>query len=345
MVDSFDRADRTRPGRARAINSVALYLLRRLAQVAIVVALVATIVFILIHLAPGDPFGAAIENPNITEAVRAQWREAYGLDRPLPEQFARYLASLVRGDLGWSFSLQRRVLDVLRDALPNTLLLMSIALAASFSLGIALAIAQASHPGSRTDRVLGGISLFFYSMPEFWLALMMIVVLGYRLHIFPIDGMVDPGIHWSLGAGGRFMDVAYHTVLPATTLTLLFSAVVARYQRAALLDVLPAEYVRTARAKGVPEREIVRRHALRNALLPVITLFGLAFPALLTGAVFVEKAFSWPGMGLVIVNSIEARDYPLLMAAVIIGSVLVAIGSLLADLLYLAADPRIRHDR
>jgi peptide/nickel transport system permease protein len=326
-------------------NSVAGYLLRRLAQVAVVVALVATIVFILIHRAPGDPFGTAMENPDITDAVRAQWREAYGLNRPLPEQFARYLASLVRGEFGWSLSMHRPVLHVLRDALPNTLLLMSIALAASFSIGIALAIVQASRPGSITDRVLGGISLFFYSMPEFWLALMMIVLLAYRLELFPIDGIVEPFIHSSLGPVGRFMDVARHTVLPAATLTLLFSAVVARYQRAALLDVLPAEYVRTARAKGVPEHAIVRRHALRNALLPVITLFGLAFPALLTGAVFVEKAFSWPGMGLVIVNSIDARDYPLLMAAVIIGSVLVAIGSLLADLLYLVADPRIRHDR
>ena len=286
-----------------------------------------------------------MENPNVTEAVRAQWREAYGLDRPLPEQFARYLASLARGDLGWSFSLHRPVIDVLGDALPNTLLLMSIALFASFSIGIALAIAQASRPGSITDRVLGGISLFFYSMPEFWLALMIITILAYRFQLFPIGGMVDPVMHSSLSATGRFIDVVRHTVLPAVTLTLLFSAVVARFQRAALLDVLPAEYVRTARAKGVPENSIVRHHALRNALLPVITLFGLAFPALLTGAVFVEKVFGWPGMGLVVVNSIDSRDYPLLMAAVIIGSVLVAIGSLLADLLYLAADPRIRDDR
>ncbi|MDP9178361.1 MAG: ABC transporter permease [Gemmatimonadota bacterium] len=324
---------------------MARYLFRRLAQVAVVVALVATIAFILIHLAPGDPFGAAMDNPNVTDAVRAQWRAAYGLDRPLPQQFASYLGSVARGDLGWSFSLQRPVIDVLRDALPNTLLLMSIALATSFSLGIALAIAQASRPGSLTDRVLGGISLFFFSVPEFWLALMVIVLLAYRFPIFPIGGMVDSVMHSSLTSWGKFIDIARHTVLPAATLTLLFSAVVARYQRAALLDVLPAEYVRTARAKGVPERSIVRRHALRNALLPVITLFGLAFPALLTGAVFVEKVFAWPGMGLVIVNSIESRDYPLLMASVIIGSVLVAVGSLLADLLYRVADPRIRDDR
>ncbi len=324
---------------------MALYLLRRLVQVAIVVALVTTIAFFLIHVAPGDPFGAAMANPNVNEAVRAHWREAYGLDRPLPEQFARYVASVARGNLGWSFSLQRPVADVLRDTLPNTLFLMSIALVASFALGIALAVAQVMKPGSLTDRVIGGISLFLFSMPEFWLALMILVLLAFRFSIFPIGGMMNPEIHSSLGAGGRLADIARHTVLPALTLTLLFSAVVARYQRAALLDVLPADYVKTARAKGVPERVIVRHHALRNALLPTITLFGLAFPALLTGAVFIEKVFSWPGMGLVIVNSIDTRDYPLLMAAVIIGSILVALGSLIADLLYLVADPRLRDDR
>jgi peptide/nickel transport system permease protein len=308
----------------------------------IVVALVATIAFFLIHLAPGDPFAAAVANPNVTEAVRAQWREAYGLDRPVPEQFARYIESVARGDLGWSFSLQRPVRDVLRDTLPNTLLLMSIALVASFGLGIILAITQARKAGSLTDKVIGGASLFLFSMPEFWLALMALFALAYRFPIFPIGGMTDPVIHASLTLGGRIGDVARHTVLPALTLTLLFSAVVARYQRAALLDTLPAEYIKTARAKGVAEGAIVRRHALRNALLPTITLFGLAFPALLTGAVFVEKVFSWPGMGLVIVNSIDTRDYPLLMAAVIIGSILVALGSLVADVLYRVADPRLR---
>jgi len=325
---------------------VAGYLLRRLGQVLIVVALVATIVFFLIHLAPGDPLSSAVENPNVTEAVRVHWRHAYGLDRSIPEQYVMYLASVARGDFGWSFSLQRPVIDVLKDALPNTLLLMTIALAASFSLGILLAVAQVTKPGSARDRIIGGASLLFFSMPEFWLATMVIVLVAYPFRIFfPIGGMKEVGIYDSLSAGGRFLDVARHTILPAFTLTLVFSAVVARYQRAALLDTLPSDYVRTARAKGVPERRIVLHHALRNALLPVITLFGLAFPMLLTGAVFVEKVFSWPGMGLVIVNSIDSRDYPLLMAAVMIGSVLVAVGSLMADLLYHIVDPRLRDER
>lgn len=320
------------------------YLLGRLAQLAVVVFLVATIAFFLIHLAPGDPFAEAVANPYVTEAVRAHWREAYGLDRPLPEQFVRYVGSVARGDLGWSFSLHRPVADVLRDKLPNTLLLMSIALMASFAVGIGLAVAQVMKPGSLTDRIIGGISLFLFSMPEFWLALMLLVLFA-RFTDFPIGGMTDPVLHSSLSLTGRIADVARHTILPAITLTLLFSAVVARYQRASLLDVLPADFVKTARAKGVPERVIVRHHALRNALLPTISLFGLAFPALLTGAVYVERVFSWPGMGQVIVGSIDSRDYPLLMAAVIIGSILVALGSLLADMLYLVADPRLRDDR
>jgi peptide/nickel transport system permease protein len=324
---------------------VARYLFGRLVQVAVVVVLVATITFFLIHLAPGDPFSAAASNPNVTEAVRAHWREAYGLDRPLPEQFVKYIASIARGDLGWSFSVQRPVADELRDKLPNTLLLMGFALLLSFAVGIGVAVAQVMKPGSPTDRILSGVSLFLFSMPEFWLAWMVMFLLAYRLHRFPISGMTEVGIHSSLSLGGRIADIARHAVLPVLTLTLILSAVVARYQRAALLDVLPAEYVKTARAKGVPEKTIVRHHALRNALLPTISLFGLAFPALLTGSVYVEKVFSWPGMGMVIVSSIDNRDYPLLMASVIVGSVVVALGSLLADLLYMIADPRVSHDR
>ncbi|HUQ19097.1 MAG TPA: ABC transporter permease [Gemmatimonadaceae bacterium] len=320
------------------------YLTGRFAQTVVVVLLVTTIAFFLIHAPPGDPFGVAMDNPNITEAVRAQWRAAYGLDRPLPEQFVRYIASVARGNLGWSYSHQRAVSSVLKEALPNTLLLMSVALAASFVLGIFLALVQALKPKSITDRVISGVSLFFFSMPEFWFAMMAMFLLAYRLQLFPISGMRDEVMYDSYGTIQRFTDVLRHLILPALTLTLLYSAVVARYQRAALLDTLPSDYIRTARAKGAKEHAILRRHALRNALLPTITLFGLAFPALLTGAVFVEKVFAWPGMGGIIVDSIGSRDYPLLVASVIVGSVLVALGSLIADLLYRVADPRLRDD-
>jgi peptide/nickel transport system permease protein len=318
------------------------YAAGRLAQAAVIVAFVATISFALIHLAPGDPFTAAMDNPSVSHVVRDNLRAQYGFDRPLPEQFARYLTQLARGELGWSFSHNRPVRDVLAHALPNTLLLMSIALIGSFGLGILVAVIQVSRRGSLTDRVLSATSLLFLSMPDFWLAILALLAFTYWLPIFPVGGAVDPVMHEYMGLGGRILDRLKHLVLPVLTLTLLASASVARYQRAALLDVLPADYIRTARLKGLTERAILRRHALRNATLPIISLIGLSFPALLTGAVFIERVFAWPGMGYALVNAIESRDYPLVVGAVIIGSVMVMLGSFLADMLYAWADPRLR---
>ena len=307
-----------------------------------IVAIVATITFALIHLAPGDPFSAVMDNPNVNERVRATLRAQYGLDRPLPEQFVRYVGQLARGELGWSFSHDRPVREVLASALPNTLLLMAIALAGSFALGILIALVQVARRGSATDHVLSAISLFFFSMPDFWLAILALLAFTYWLPLFPVGGAVDPVMHDYMGVGARIADRLRHLLLPALTLTVLAAPGVARYQRAALLDVLPADYIRTARLKGLTEREILRRHALRNALLPIISLLGLSFPALLTGAFFIEKIFAWPGMGLAVVNAIGTRDYPLVVGGVILGSIMVTVGSLLADLLYAWADPRLR---
>jgi peptide/nickel transport system permease protein len=315
---------------------------RRLAQGAVIVAIVAAITFALIHLAPGDPFSAVMDNPNVSEKVRETLRAQYGLDRPLPEQFVRYVNSLGHGELGWSFSHDRPVLEVLGTALPNTLLLMGVALFGSFALGILVALFQVARRGSVADHLLSGVSLLFFSMPDFWLGILALLAFTYWLPIFPVGGAVDPVMHEYMGWAGRITDRLRHLMLPALTLTLLASAAVARYQRAALLDVLPADYIRTARLKGLTEREILRRHALRNALLPIITLVGLSFPALLTGAFFIEKIFAWPGMGYAVVNAIATRDYPLVVGGVIIGSIMVTLGSLLADLLYAWADPRIR---
>ena len=306
-----------------------------------IVAIVAAITFVLIHLAPGDPFSAVVDNPNVSEKVRATLRAQYGLDRPLPEQFVKYATALARGDLGWSFSHERSVSEVLSRALPNTLLLMGVALVGSFTLGILIALVQVARRGSLTDHTLSGVSLFFYSMPDFWLGILSLLAFTYWLPIFPVGGAVDPVMHEYLGWGGRVLDRVRHLILPALTLTVLASAGVARYQRAALLDVLPADYIRTARLKGLTEKEILRRHALRNALLPIISLVGLSFPALLTGAFFIEKIFAWPGMGLAVVGAIGTRDYPLVVGGVIIGSIMVTLGSLLADLLYAWADPRL----
>ena len=318
------------------------YIAQRLAQAAVIVAIVAAITFALIHLAPGDPFSAVMDNPNVSETVRQTLRAQYGLDRPLPVQLVRYVNSLAHGELGWSFSHERPVREVLGSALPNTLLLMGVALVGSFTLGILIALIQVARRGSVTDHALSGISLFFFSMPDFWLAILALLTFTYWLPIFPVGGAVDPVMHEYLGLGGRIVDRLWHLVLPALTLTVLASASVARYQRAALLDVLPADYIRTARLKGLTERQILRRHALRNALLPIITMVGLSFPALLTGAFFVEKIFAWPGMGYAVVSAIGTRDYPLVVGGVIIGSIMVTLGSLLSDLLYALADPRLR---
>ncbi|MEO8576752.1 MAG: ABC transporter permease [Gemmatimonadales bacterium] len=322
---------------------MAAFLARRIAQGLIVVALVATIVFFLIHSAPGDSFSAWMDDARISEAVRERWRHLYGLDRPLVEQYFRYVTSVLRGDFGFSISKQRPVRDELFDALPNTLLLMITGLVGGFSLGIGTALAQVRNLGRRIDRILGGLSLLFFSVPDFWLALLILTGLTYWLHL-PIGGAYSAVEYNYMSPIEQVVDRLRHLVLPALTLTLLYFPIIARHQKAALLDVLPSEFITTARAKGVAERVVINRHALRNALLPIITLIGVAFPALLTGAVFVEKVFGWPGMGLLIVNSIRANDYPLLTGSVIFGSAFVVAGSILADVLYRQFDPRLRDE-
>jgi len=324
---------------------VVAFILRRLAQGAIVVGLAATIVFLLIHLAPGDPFAGWIEESSLDPAVRSQWRDAYGLGESLPTQYLRYVVNVMRGDLGFSLSLQRPIQDVLVDALPNTLLLMGVALTLSFSGGILAALAQARNAGRFGDKAIGGVAMLFFSVPDFLLAMLVLAVFAYWIPLFPIGGAIDPILHDSMSRPARIGDRARHLVLPALTLSLLYFPIIARHQRAALRDIMPSDFVSMARAKGVSERQLLYSHGLRNALLPVIAMLGVAFPALLTGAVFVEKVFSWPGMGLVTVNAIGKRDYLLVTAVVILGSAFVVIGSIIADTLYKALDPRLRDER
>ena len=313
------------------------YVAARVGQSLIVVLLVTTVSFFLIRLAPGDPFSFAGEmamNPAVRDRLRAQ----FGYNRPMVEQFVLFVGNVARGRLGYSHSMHRYVGDVL----PRTLLLMSVALLLSFVIGVAVGALQALRRGTWLDRMLSSVLLTFYSIPDFWLALMALLALGYWVPIFPAGGMVDQIMHDYMSLGGRIRDVAAHLVLPAITLALLSAAGIARYQRDALLDVLPQDFVRTARAKGVGERTIVLKHALRNALLPVITLLGLSLPSLVGGAFFIEKVFAWPGMGYVAANAIASRDYDLVTGTVIAGGIVVTLGSLLADLLYAAADPRLR---
>ena len=312
----------------------------RLLHAVVVLLLVTTIAFFLLHFAPGDPF--SFENPNVPLDVRARMRAQFGYDRPVWEQYVRYLGNVAAGNLGFSHLLRVPVTQALGVVLPRTLVLMGLALVISFALGVRLGVFEVFHWRKRRARAASGLSLFFYSLPDFWLALMLLLTFAYWLPILPAGGMVDAVMHDYMGPGAAAWDRIRHLILPLTALVVILTALIARYQRAALLEVLPSDFIRTARAKGVGEQEIVGRHALRNALLPMITLAGLAFPALLGGAVFVEKVFSWPGMGLTLISAIGVRDYPLVIASVVVGAAMVVLGNLLADIAYGLADPRIR---
>jgi peptide/nickel transport system permease protein len=317
-------------------------LARRVLQGAVIVWLVATCTFVLVALAPGDVVDASLADARVPPSVRAHVRHEYCLDRGIVERYGCWLGSIARGELGYSLPQGRPVADALRDAIPNTLLLMSIALAASFALGMAAGVAQARRPGGALDRSIGAAALFFYSMPEFWFALIALFIFCYKLRWLPLTGMTDPVLYPYLGFWGKLGDRVRHLILPAGSLALLSAAAVSRFQRGAMLDVMTQDFVRTARAKGLSERRVLTRHVLRNALLPVITLLGLSLPALLGGAVLIERVFSWPGMGMLATAAVTMRDYPMLIATTIASSVLVVVGSLLADVLYTLVDPRVR---
>lgn len=318
------------------------FVARRLGQVAVVAFGVVTLSFILIHLAPGSPLTGSGESQYVAPQIIEQTRRNFGLDQPLPVQYLRYLANLARGDWGLSFSQHRPVLDAFRDALPNTLILALAALALDFTLGITLGAFQGMRPHSRADRFWSAVTLTLYSVPSFWLGLMLLLVFGQELRWFPVGGVVDPVVHPLLSPPARLLDRLWHLVLPALTLGLIGAAATARYQRAAMLEVIRQDFIRTARAKGLSDVAVALRHALRNALLPTITLFGLALPMLLSGAVLVETVFAWPGMGRLAVEAVQRRDYPLVTGAAILAALAVLAGNALADLLVRLADPRTR---
>lgn len=316
-------------------------LLRRAGQGGLIVFLVASLSFVLVHLAPGDPFLAAAQDTNLSDSLRTVWIQRAGLDRPVGEQYVRYLANVARGELGPSLAKHEPVARVLARAVPNTLLLMGTSLLLSFALGIALGIVQARRVGSRFDHAMNATSTVLASLPPFWVAIVLVLMFAYWVPIFPVSGMVD-AMHVYMSGSKQFVDRVKHLVLPAATLTLLAAPEIARYQRAALLEVLPEDFVRTARAKGLSERRVMLGHVLRNALLPTITIFGLSFPTLLGGAVLVENVFAWPGMGSVSLDALMKHDYPLVMATVTAGATLVVLGSFLADVAAMLVDPRLR---
>jgi len=319
------------------------FLLRRFLQSIAVLFAVATLTFFLLHLAPGDPLDAIAGDVRLPADVRETLRHLYGLDQPLAVQYGRHLLGAARGELGYSTSQNQRVADVLVQAIPNTLLLMGTALALSFALGIAIGAMQGARAESRFDRVTSAFTITFATLPDFWLASGIVLLFARKLHFFPVAGMVDPSMHQLLSPAGRLVDLLRHMALPVLSLVLIVASVVARYQRAALLDTWHEDFLRTARALGVPRYRCLFRHALRNALLPIVTVFGLSLPSLVGGAVFVETVFAWPGIGRLAVDALVLHDYSLVLGVVLAASAVVAIGSILADLLHALIDPRMRH--
>jgi peptide/nickel transport system permease protein len=300
-------------------------------------------VFALGRLAPGDPF-LAFDDPQVTTFDRDRLRAQWGYNQPLWKQYATWLGNFATGDFGWSHSRSQPVSAVLTDVIPNTFVLMTPAVLLGLLAGVVLGTWQAARRERFAARVSDAATLTLASIPDFVVALIVVTLFASTWRLAPMSGMVDPVFHDSMSFAGRVRDVAAHAVLPATTLALLIAASVSRYQRTAMLGVLREDYLRTARAKGVSEWHVLTRHALPNALGPVIVIAGLLLPAVFAGTVFVEKVFAWPGMGLTLVNAVAGRDYALVQAVVLIGAVLVALGGAIADVVGAAVNPRTRLD-
>ena len=322
------------------------FLARRLLGAIPLVLGILTLIFFLMHLAPGDPTSRYFD-PNISPQVIEQMRQNMGLDQPVPIQYVKWMGAFLTGDFGYSFGQMRPVAEILPEVMWNTLQLTLMSLAVTFGVGMLIGIFQAVRQYSASDNILTVVALFFYSMPGFWLALMLILVfslkanqLGWPVQ-FPASQMTSGGYEF-LTPMEQFRERIMHLILPSLALGIGSAAGIARYMRGSLLEVIRQDFVRTARAKGLEERVVIFKHALRNALLPIITLLGLTLPFLFSGAVLVEVIFAWPGMGRLIVDAVFQRDYPLIMASSFVIAVLVILGNLVADVLYAIADPRIR---
>jgi peptide/nickel transport system permease protein len=327
---------------------MAAALLRRLLAAIPTVLVVLTVTFVALHLAPGDPVRLYL-GPDADEIAASAMRRRLGLDRPLAVQYVEWLARSVSGHWGQSILQQRPVTAVLGGALGPTVILVGLSLLLTWLAGTAIGVLQAARGRSRLDAALTAVTSALQAVPAYVLALGLVVVFAYgaalwnwpaalRLPAFGSEGM---GAEF-LPAWKRLADRARHLILPVTTLALIGAGGAARYVRASTLEALRQPSVRAARAKGLSERRVLVRHALRNALIPLITLAGLQLPALFSGVVFVETIFGWPGMGRVAVQAVLARDYPVVMAVTTVFAVLVVAGNLLADALATVADPRLR---
>ena len=317
------------------------WIARRLLYAAGLLAAVAVLNFSLIHLAPGDIVQTIVgEMGGASEETIAQLTKAYGLDKSFPRQLWIYVSRVATGDLGQSLYFNRPVLELILERVPATVLLVVTALTLAILLGTFLGVIAARFPASWLGAVVTIVALFGFSAPVFWSGLMLLLLFASIFELLPASGMYDI----AQGATGfaYVLDVAHHLILPAGTLALIYLALYSRLARASMLEVLSSDYVRTARAKGLSENKVVFKHALRNAILPVVTVAGLQFSAMLAGAVLVETVFTWPGMGQLAFESILRRDNQLILGILLLSAVLVIIGNLLTDLAYRIVDPRIR---
>jgi len=312
----------------------------RLLQSLAIVLLVVTTCFVVIRLAPGDPFAEQLLDEGTSSEVRERLQRAFGYDRPVGEQYLRFVANVARGELGWSHQRGQPVSVLLRKAVPSTALLMGGALACGILIGVVTGALQGWHRDSRLAAITDRLGLFITSTPEFVLALLLLLGPALAWGWFPVNGaesLVPPP-----SVFGKLLDRAHHLVLPTLSLALVVAALVARHQRAAMQRVADAVFIRAGRARGLSEQRLLWRHALRNSLAPVLTLSGVLLPSMVGGAVLVERIFGWPGMGSLLVDSVVARDYHVVVGVVMLSSSAVVIGSLLADLALLWADPRQR---
>jgi len=317
------------------------YLLSRFAQIVPIIVIIVVVNFFLIHLAPGDPIAYIIGDAPVPEVVVVELRHKFGLDQPLPTQLAIYLWGVARGDFGYSYVAHEPVLDIVLARLPATLLLTVSQYVLAIVVGIGLGVISARRRNWAAESATTLISVVGYAVPVFFLGQMLVLFFSYKLGLFPSQGMYS--LRYDMTPLESALDVAWHLVLPCITLAFFNLALIARLTRANMLQTLRLEYVMFARSKGISETAVLFRHALRNAILPVVTIIGADIKTLITGAVLTETVFAWPGIGRLTYEALTARDYPVLMAMFVFVGVLVVVANLITDLTYAYLDPRIRY--
>lgn len=324
--------------------STARALLSRLLQGLALVLAVVVLNFVLVHAAPGDPVETiAGASGGMSPELMAQLRTQYGLDQPLLVQLGVYLGKVVRGDLGYSYFFNLPVLSLIGERVPATLLLVLSAVLSAFVIGTTLGVLASNKPHGLLSQLITLLSMVGFAAPVFWMGIMLVILFASIIPILPVSGMraVD-----SSGTGltdiRDLLDVLQHLVLPTLTLGLVYLAQYSRLARSSMLDVLGSDFIRTARAKGLAERVVLYKHALRNALLPVVTVLGLQFGNVMAGAILVETVFNWPGLGRLAFESVLRRDYPTILGVLLFSSIVVIVMNLLTDLAYRLIDPRIK---